>query len=332
VPPLIELKNLVKHFEVGRSTALPWRPVHKVMAVNGVSFQVGEGEVLGLVGESGSGKSTVGRCILGLETPTSGEIWLGGRLIQEFRGKSVRMLRREVQMVFQDYYGALNPRLTVAEIVEEPLVLLTESGASDRKRKVEDVLRDVDVSKDLMFRYRHQLSGGQQQRVNIARALVIQPRFVVLDEPVSSIDASVRGQILDLLKDLRQRHGLSYLLISHDLQTVRNICNHVAIMYGGRIVEFGKVDQIFESPLHPYTTQLLSSILVPEPRRVRERRVAQVGSSSHMSGGREPARQVSQWLSDPRWGLIEDKHSNPYPDLVEVAAGHYVAARLVPIS
>lgn len=260
--PLLEVRNLVKTFDLRRFTLLPGAAAEKVHAVQNVSFQINAGEVLGLVGESGSGKTTIGRIVLRLEEPTSGQVRFKDQVISTLPSARFMPLRRQIQMVFQDSFSSLDPRMSVQSIVAEPLMLLTDLSPKDQADEVRRILREVGLSEKLLDRFRHQLSGGQQQRVNIARALVLEPEFMVLDEPVSSLDASIRGQVVNLLKRVREKFNLSYLLISHDLHTVRAICDRVAIMRKGRLLELGTVSQIFGSPAHPYTKLLLSSTLL----------------------------------------------------------------------
>ena len=297
---LVEVRNLVKQFRMRRFRLLPGENVEIVRAVRGVSFQVERGEVLGLVGESGSGKTTVGRTILGLEPPTSGSVLFKGQPAP-VGSKSYLPLRRQIQMIFQDSYGSMDPRMAIGDIIEEPLRLLTGLTAPERCVEVRAILHEVGLNEEFLGRFRHQLSGGQQQRVNIARALVLHPEFMVLDEPVSSLDASIRSQVILLLRTLKGRFDLSYLFISHDLQTIRAICSRVAIMRKGRVVEMGGVQQIFASPIHPYTRMLLSSSLIP--------------------GVAAPPRTGLLRPQMPE--LPDDSEEIP---LAEVEAGHYVVA------
>jgi ABC-type oligopeptide transport system ATPase subunit len=308
VTPLLEIRDLSKLFELPRKSQMPWeRPMH-LKAVNGVDLIMAKGEVLGLVGESGSGKTTVARCIVGLERPTAGIIYVEGQAVEELTGRKMRLLRRKIQMVFQDSYGSLDPRQRIYDIVEEPLKLLTDLDASERRDRIETMLADVGLPRGVAMRYRHELSGGQQQRINFARALVPHPALVVLDEPVSSLDASVRTQVIGLMKSLQQKFDLSYLFISHDLHTVQGLCDRVAIMYAGRIVEFGLVSDIFASPTHPYTRLLLASRLAigDPPRRL------QLEASE---GQRRP------WLTDAKWSWANGLS----PELVPLTDTHYVA-------
>jgi oligopeptide/dipeptide ABC transporter ATP-binding protein len=257
--PLLEVRDLVKHFPLGRDRS--------VKAVNGVSFAIVRGEALALVGESGSGKTTVGRCLLRLLEPTAGAIRFDGTDVHAMSLAAFRPLRRRIQLVFQEPYDSLNPRMRIATLVGEPLRQIGDVPAARRAEQVLEVLRMVGFDASVLDKYPHQLSAGAQQRVGLARALVTRPDLVVLDEPTSALDVSVRAEILNLLMNLRERLGLSYLLISHDLTAVRRVCNRVAIMYLGKIVETGETEQIFEQPLHPYSRALLSSVLYPDPTR-----------------------------------------------------------------
>jgi oligopeptide/dipeptide ABC transporter ATP-binding protein len=258
VSSLLEVHNLVKHFPIKGSRAV-------VQAVNGVSFAVEPGQTLGLIGESGSGKTTVGRCILKLIEPTSGEINFAGQPIGGMTQAAFRPLRRQVQMVFQDPFRSLNPRMSVREIVREPLLLHRIGDKSEQDDRVRELIRRVELEPDDLRRYPHQLSGGEQQRVGIARAIATEPDLIVLDEPTSSLDITIRGRITDLLLNLQADLGLSYVYISHDLTTVEHICHRVAVMYLGSIVEIGTKEQVFAAPQHPYAKALLSSALVPDP-------------------------------------------------------------------
>ena len=255
--PLLVVQGLVKHFPIDRH--------RKVQAVNDVSFEIGSGEALALVGESGSGKTTTGRCILRLIEPTAGAIRFDGIDLLELSPKTFRALRPRIQMVFQEPYDSLSPRMTIGKIVEEPLKLEGVVPPGERQDRVAEILDLVRLGSTAMHRYPHQFSAGQQQRIGIARALATRPDLVVLDEPTSALDVSVRAEVLDLLSDLRVDLGLSYLFISHDLTAVRRVCDRVAIMYLGKIVETGETEAIFERPLHPYSRALLSSVLYPDP-------------------------------------------------------------------
>jgi peptide/nickel transport system ATP-binding protein len=256
--PVMRVEHLVKHFPVAHSK----KPVQ---AVTDVSFAIERGRTLGLVGESGSGKTTVGRCVLRLIEPTSGRIFLEGHDLAELSDVSLRALRPRMQLVFQEPYDSLDPQLSVGRILAEPLRLHTKLSKAEWPERVGELLGRVGLSRRMAEWYPHQLAAGQQQRVGIARAIATQPGFLVLDEPVSSLDATARAEIVDLLLDLQEQLGISYLFISHDLTTVRYLCTQVAVMYLGRIVELSPTEELFEHPVHPYTRALLSAVPVPDP-------------------------------------------------------------------
>src|SRR5512139_1066234 len=282
---ILDVRNLVKHFSVRRGIFGGER--RYVRAVDGVSFTVGSQETLGLVGESGCGKSTVGRTILRLLAPTSGEVWFRGRNILALREEEVRGLRREMQTVFQERFGALHPRLTVVQIVGEPLKNHGIGNRRERREKVEEALTMVGLLPEHLKRFPHEFSGGQRQRIGIARALVLRPRLVVADEPVSALDVSVQAQVLNLIARLQRELRLSIMLISHDLGVVRHISRRVAVMYLGEIVEVAPAGDLYGNPLHPYTQALLSAVPVPNPRLSRKRIVltGDVPSALHPPSG-----------------------------------------------
>jgi peptide/nickel transport system ATP-binding protein len=265
---LLEVHNLVKEFT--RSQGLFSKSV-PVRAVDGVSFSIAEGETFGLVGESGSGKTTTGRCILRLIEPTSGEVRFKDEDVLEFSRARMRQARRDMQIVFQDPYSSLNPRMRVADIIEEPLVIHRSGAKAERRARVEELFKLVGLDPAQLRRYPHQFSGGQRQRIGLARALALNPSFVIADEPVSALDVSVQAQVVNLLMDLQQHLKLTYLFIAHDLRLVQHICSRVAVMYLGRIVEMGDTARLFDTPAHPYTRALLSAIPVPDPGRPRQR-------------------------------------------------------------
>jgi oligopeptide transport system ATP-binding protein len=268
MPPLLEVRRLVKHF--ARTQGLFARP-SIVRAVDDVSFVVDEGEMFGLVGESGSGKSTTGRCILRLIEPTSGAVLFRGENVLGFSATRLRQARRDMQIVFQDPYSSLNPRMRVGRIVEEPLVIHGLGSRTERRARAEELFELVGLERDHLLRYPHEFSGGQRQRIGIARALALNPALIVADEAVSALDVSIQAQVVKLMLDLQQRLKLTYLFIAHDLRLVENICSRVAVMYLGKIVEMGETASLFRQPTHPYTRALLSAIPTLDPDAVRQR-------------------------------------------------------------
>ena len=265
---VVEVTDLVKEFSRKRG---PLAPASVVRAVDRISFAISEGETFGLVGESGSGKTTTGRCILRLIEPTSGQIRFRGDDVLAFPAERMRRARRDMQIVFQDPYSALNPRMRAGAIVEEPLIIHGIGTKPERRARVAQLFELVGLDPSQLARYPHEFSGGQRQRIGLARALALNPSFIVADEPVSALDVSVQAQVVNLLMDLQQRLKLTYLFIAHDLRLVRHICNRVAVMYFGRIVEMGDTESLFSTPAHPYTRALLSAIPVANPRVQRQR-------------------------------------------------------------
>ncbi|MCK7627573.1 dipeptide ABC transporter ATP-binding protein [Streptomyces sp. RS10V-4] len=271
--PLLDVRDLVKHFPLTRGV-LVRKQVGAVKAVDGISFALRPGETLGIVGESGCGKSTVARMLVGLERPTSGRIGYRGQDITRLSGRALKAVRRNIQMVFQDPYTSLNPRMTVGDIVGEPFAIHPEAAPKgDRRRRVQELLEVVGLNPEFINRYPHQFSGGQRQRIGIARGLALRPEIIVADEPVSALDVSVQAQVVNLLARLQGEFGLSYVFIAHDLSVVRHLSDRVAVMYLGKIVETGTGEQIYDHPTHPYTQALLSAVPVPDPeaRAHRER-------------------------------------------------------------
>ena len=269
--PLLVVENLKKYFPI-KSGFLIDRTVDYVRAVDDVSFEIHQGETLGLVGESGSGKSTTGYCVLELLKPTSGSVRFDGEELTTMPRNELRRMRREMQIVFQDPYASLNPRMTIGDIVGEPLLIHKIGDRKRRRRTVEELLEVVGFNPDFVNRYPHEFSGGQRQRIGVARALALNPRLIVCDEPVSALDVSIQAQILNLLKDLQQAFGLTYLFIAHDLAVVREMSDQIAVMNRGKIVEAGSADQVYTNPRDDYTKALLASVPVPDPRRMRERK------------------------------------------------------------
>ncbi len=282
---LLEVTDLKKHFPIHRG--LMQRVTGHVKAVDGISFQINEGETLGLVGESGCGKTTAGRTLLRLYEPDAGQIRFDGRDVTDVKGSELRNLRREMQIVFQDPYSSLNPRMTIRDIVEEGLVVHNLGTREERLARVQDVLEKVGLDPTYINRYPHEFSGGQRQRISVARALILNPRFIVLDEPVSALDVSIQSQIINLLNELKDEFQLTYLFISHDLSVVEYISDRVAVMYLGEIVEMTTSEQLYENPLHPYTKALLSSIPLNSPSEKKERIVLEgdVPSPIHPPSG-----------------------------------------------
>lgn len=279
--PLIQVDNLCKTY--GDERRLLGRGGVPLKAVNNVSFAIDEGETLGLVGESGSGKSTTGRTLLQLESPTCGDIFFQGVNLAGLSPRQLKPYRREMQIIFQDPYSSLNPRMTVGDFVAEPLIVhRLLPSKRQREERVAQLFRQVGLEPAMMRRFPHQFSGGQRQRVSIARALALNPRFIVADEPITALDVSIQAQIVNLFQDLQQQLGLTYLFIAHDLSMVRYLCHRVAVMLRGRIVEIGPTEAIFNHPRHPYTQALLSAIPVPDPRIERHRRPLTFDVNSHL--------------------------------------------------
>lgn len=311
---LVEVRDLKKHFTIKEDmvTSLPLK------AVDGISFNIDQGETLGLVGESGCGKTTAGRTILHLYKPTSGKVFYEG---QEVNEKTIKDFRKNMQIVFQDPYSSLNPRMTVADIVGEPLdIHKLYKNKNEREEKIADLLDVVGLNSDHARRYAHEFSGGQRQRIGIARALAVNPKFIVCDEPVSALDVSIQAQIINTFEELQQKLGLAYLFIAHDLLVVQHISKRIAVMYLGKIVEIGTASEIINNPTHPYTQSLISAIPLPDPNSARKRNriilEGDVPSPLHMPSGcsfRTRCREASE------------ECANKCPQLKEISPGHFVS-------
>lgn len=308
---LLEVKDLKKYYPDGRKTT--------VRAVDGISFSLKKNETLGLVGESGCGKSTAGRAILRLVEPTSGEVVYKGKNLLRLPPAEMRSLRKEVQIIFQDPYASLNPKMTIGRILEEPFRIHNVGSKAERKEKAVELLRRVGLSSDHIDRYPHEFSGGQRQRIGIARAVALHPEFIVADEPVSALDVSVRAQILNLLRDLQDTLGISYLFISHDMGVVEYFCDRVAVMYLGRFVELADRASLYTSPRHPYTQALLAAIPTMEVEKRREPLIVK---------GDVPTSTPSGCAFHTRCPIKEQHCAEVVPDLKEVAPGHFVACHL----
>jgi len=268
---LLEVRGLVKHFPI-KSGLLVSREVDSVKAVDGVDLSLAAGETLGLVGESGSGKSTLCRTVLQLIEPGAGSVRFGGRELVGLRQRELRPLRRDMQMIFQDPYASLNPRRRIGQIVGGPIKLHGLASGAELRRQVEELLERVGLSPEHYDRFPHEFSGGQRQRIGIARAIALKPKLIVADEPVSALDVSIQAQIVNLLDDLQDEFGLTYLFVAHDIGVVRHVSDRIAVMHGGKIVETGTADQVCERPIDPYTKKLLAAVPIPDPRENRARR------------------------------------------------------------
>ena len=317
---LLEVVGVRKYFPIAQGLVSRNRVSH-IKAVDDVSFRLDRGETLGLVGESGCGKTTLGRCILQLERPTTGDIRFEGTNLVELKEPALRPLRRKIQVIFQDPYSALNPRQKVGTIIAEPMkVHGIEPDKSRRRERVVELLNLCGLGAEMAGRYPHELSGGQRQRVGIARALSLQPTLIICDEPVSALDVSIQAQIINLLESLRETLHLAYLFIAHDLSVVRHLCHRVAVMYLGRIVELAPCDALYEHPLHPYTRALLSAVPIPDPEiEARQQRVPLAGEVP------SPLNPPDGCVFHPRCPLAVDSCRRQVPVLREMAPGHWVA-------
>jgi oligopeptide transport system ATP-binding protein len=318
--PLLAVHGLTKAFPI--RSGLLQRQTGAVRAVDGVDFEIAAGETLGLVGESGCGKSTTGRCVLRLIEPSSGDIRFGGKEVLSLSGDELRALRRDIQIIFQDPYASLNPRMTVGAIIGEALTIhRLANGRRQFEERVADLLETVGLKADYMTRYPHEFSGGQRQRIGIARALAVEPKLIICDEPVSALDVSIQAQVVNLLEDLQQKFGLAYLFIAHDLAVVEHISRRVAVMYLGRIVETAPARALYASPKHPYTEALLSAVPIPDPT-VKRKRIRLKGEVP------SPINPPAGCHFHTRCPLAQPVCSKEVPKLKQSADGHWVACHL----
>jgi oligopeptide transport system ATP-binding protein len=317
---ILEVKNLKKYFPVLGGVFS--RPVAWVKAVDDVSFHIYEGETFSLVGESGSGKTTTGKTILKLHEPTAGHILFEGKDISNYSPSEMRPLRRDMQIIFQDPYGSLNPRLPVGEIIREPLAVHKIGTKKEQEERVVEIMKLVGLRPEYLHRYPHEFSGGQRQRIGIARAVVLNPKFIVADEPVSALDASIQAQVLNLLLELQQKLALTYLFIAHNLAVVRHVSDRIGVMYLGKLMEVADTKELFDNPLHPYTQALLSAIPIPDPDVKKERIILQGDIPS-------PINPPSGCPFRTRCMYAKDICAEKTPPLVDVGGGHYVACHFV---
>jgi len=315
---ILEVENLRKYFPIRGGILL--RQVAAVHAVDDVSLNVKQGEILGIVGESGCGKTTLARTILRLIEPTAGTVRYMGRNVFKLKEKEMRKLRLEMAMIFQDPYSSLNPRMTVADIVGEPLDIHALAKGAEKEKRIMELLRKVGLAPFHLYRYPHEFSGGEKQRIGIARALAGNPKLLVADEPVSSLDVSVRAAILNLLNDLQDEYGFTLLYVSHDLSTVKHMCDRVAVMYLGKLAELGPIEDVFNNPLHPYTEALMSAI--PIPGKKRKDRIILKGSVP------TPINPPPGCRFNPRCQYSEPDCGKDTPELIEAKTGHFVACFL----
>ena len=321
-PELVRVEGLKQYYPVNRGVLFR-RQVGAVRAVDGISFLIRRGETLGLVGESGCGKSSTGRAILQLQRPTAGRVFLDGVELTELKGGALRRMRRRMQMIFQDPYASLNPRMTAGQILSEPLEI-HRLARGRRQERVRELMELVGLNPGYADRYPHEFSGGQRQRIGIARALALRPDFIICDEPVSALDVSIQAQVINLLEDLQEQFGLTYLFIAHDLSMVRHISDRVAVMYLGRIVELATRDDLYGSPLHPYTQALISAVPLPDPDlETRRSRIVLKGDPP------DPADPPAGCNFCTRCPVAVDRCHREDPPLQEVRPGHWAACHLV---
>ncbi len=318
--PLLSVRNLRKYY--GITGGLMGRKVHDVRAVDGVSLDIHPGETLGLVGESGCGKSTTGRCMMRLIEPSAGEIRFNGKDVTKTEGHELRALRRDMQIIFQDPFASLNPRHTVRDIIAEALVIHRLAATrAEREDRVIELLETVGLRPDLRTRFPHEFSGGQRQRIGIARALAVQPKLIVCDEPVSALDVSIQAQVINLLEDLQERFNLTYLFIAHDLSVVEHISDRIAVMYLGRVVEIAPAHDLYRTPQHPYTEALLSAVPIPDPK-LKRKRIVLKGELPN------PIRPPTGCHFHPRCPIAQPICTKEAPPLTQTNANHHVACHL----
>ena len=320
---LVDVRNLKVYFPVTAGLIFQ-RKVADVKAVDGISFQIRKGETLGLVGESGCGKSTTGRAILQLYRPTEGEIQFGEVELTKIKGGELRRMRRKMQMIFQDPYASLNPRMSAGAIIGEPLAIHGLAKGKERRERVAELMRVVGLNPYYSNRFPHEFSGGQRQRIGVARALAVEPDFIVADEPVSALDVSIQAQIINLLEDLQEQFNLTYLFIAHDLSVVRHISDRVAVMYLGKLMELTDRDELYKNPLHPYTKALLSAVPIPDPKVEAEReRVILTGDVP------SPMHPPPGCVFNTRCPIVIDECRTVVPEWREVSRDHWVACHRV---
>jgi oligopeptide transport system ATP-binding protein len=316
---LVQVRDLKMHFPITQGIIIQ-RRIGAVKAVDGLTFDIKRGETLGLVGESGCGKSTTGRAILQLYRPTAGEVYYEGQSLTQMKGEQLRQMRRRMQMIFQDPYASLNPRMTVGDIIGEPLIVHGLAKGADRKERVQELLRVVGLNPYFVNRYPHEFSGGQRQRIGVARALAVEPDFIVCDEPISALDVSIQAQVINLLEELQGEYNLTYMFIAHDLAVVRHISNRIAVMYLGKIVELTDRKELYENPLHPYTQALLSAIPIPDPvvEETRQRIILEGDVPS-------PVNPPVGCNFNTRCPVVMDVCYQQEPEFEDVGGGHWVA-------
>ena len=321
---LVKVENLKKYFPITRGIVIQ-KEIGAVRAVDDVSFEIHRGETLGLVGESGCGKSTTGRTIIQLYRPTSGKVYYQDRELTDLKGGDLRHLRRNMQIIFQDPYASLDPRMTVGNIIAEPLEIHgIGKSKKERRERVKELLRQVGLNPYFINRYPHEFSGGQRQRIGVARALALEPEFIVCDEPISALDVSIQAQVVNLLEELQEELGLTYLFIAHDLSMVRHISDRTAVMYLGKLVELAEREELYNNPLHPYTQALLSAVPIPDPVAERNRqRVILEGDVP------SPANPPPGCNFHPRCPIVQDICKQVEPEWREVIPDHWVACHLV---